>query len=397
MKYVSLRKLYYKNRTEYESVYEERFSQGKHLKINIGDSPAFFIEDVESYKTISSIYKVNGELIELVNSLPGIAKTQYTNKCLIDEIILTNDIEGVRSTRKEVNEILRDLGKSDKRNRFFGLVNEYAALQSNAELNLQDCNGIREIYDILFLDEVKSEDPEDIPDGKIFRAGPVSVIKPTQQPIHKGVEPEEKIIEFMEKSLELLSDDGIDILIRISIFHYLFGYIHPFYEANGRMSRFISSYILSKELVYLAGYRLSYYLKEHLSEYYRAFEECNDKKNRGDVTPFINMFLSVILGACTQLRDELALLNYELIKYGESIPDHYEDSKMQDLLYYLIQAALFSDIGISIDELMGLTQVTRATLKKRLVKIQGDDLLIEKRQGTKKFYIANLDELDLLV
>ena len=397
MKYVSLRKLYYKNRAEYESVYEERFLHGKHIGINIGDSPAFFIEDVESYKTISSIYKVNGELIELVNSLPGIAKTQYTNKCLIDEIILTNDIEGVRSTRKEVNEILRDLGKSDKRNRFFGLVNEYAALQSNAELNLQDCNGVREIYDILFLDEVKSEDPEDIPDGKIFRAGPVSVIKPTQQPIHKGVEPEEKIIEFMEKSLELLSDDGIDILIRVSIFHYLFGYIHPFYEANGRMSRFISSYILSKELVYLAGYRLSYYLKEHLSEYYRAFEECNDKKNRGDVTPFINMFLSVILGACTQLRDELAMLNNEMIKYRESIPNHYEDSKMQDLLYYLIQAALFSDIGISIDELLGLTQVTRSTLKKRLVQIQNDDLLIEKKQGTKKYYTANLDELDLLV
>lgn len=393
MKYTGLRKLYYKDKTEYERIYEERFLKGVHLDIDIKGNQAFFVEDVEIFKKIINIYKINEDLIQLVRELPGIAKSQYTNKCLIDEIILTNDIEGVRSTRRELGEILNDLGERNKKNRFYGLVKEYAALQSRGYLNLKDCQGIRDIYDVLFLEEVKKDDPEDIPDGRIFRSGSVTVIKATQKQIHKGVEPEEKIIEFMDKSLKLLEDNSIDIFIRISIFHYLFGYIHPFYEANGRMSRFISSYILSNNLVYLIGYRLSYYLKEHITEYYQSFEECNDPKNKGDITPFIHMFISVILGACIQLRDELNTLNNQFKSYIELIPNLTEDKKIQDILFYLIQAALFSDIGISIPELLELTNITRATLKKRLDEVEKMDLLIVKKRGANKFYMADLDKL----
>lgn len=393
MKYDSLRKLYYKNKQMYEQIYKERFSNGIHLGIEINNNQAFFVDDAELYKIISNIYKINGELIYLTNFLPNVAKTHYKNKCLIDEIVLTNDIEGVLSTRRELGEILSDLEKKDKRNRFYGLIKEYFALESNEELNLTDCQSIRDLYDVLFLDEVRSEDPGDIPDGAIFRAGPVSVIKATQQQIHRGLEPEEKIIEYMEKSLQLLSDETIDIFIRTSIFHYLFGYIHPFYEANGRMSRFISSYIISKNLVYLTGYHLSYYIKEHISEYYRAFEECNDIKNKGDITPFIHMFLSVILGSCTQLRDELRLLTNELDEYAAIIPHLYKNGKMRDLMFYLIQASLFSEIGISIEELLELTGVTRSTLKKRLDEVERNKLLIINNRKVKKYYMANLEKL----
>lgn len=40
--------------------------------------------------------------------------------------------------------------------------------------------------------------------------------------------PESKIIEYMNKALYILNDQSIDILIRVSLFHYYFGYIHPF-------------------------------------------------------------------------------------------------------------------------------------------------------------------------
>ena len=62
--------------------------------------------------------------------------------------------------------------------------------------------------------------------------------------IHSGIYPEEKLNEAMTAALDFLNDDNIDILIRISAFHYLFGYIHPFYDGNGRTSRFISSHLL---------------------------------------------------------------------------------------------------------------------------------------------------------
>ena len=43
--------------------------------------------------------------------LPDIAKEQYSRKCLIDEIVLTNKIEGVHSSRKEIGEVLDMLGE----------------------------------------------------------------------------------------------------------------------------------------------------------------------------------------------------------------------------------------------------------------------------------------------
>lgn len=39
-------------------------------------------------------------------SIPTIALTQFTLKCLIDEIKLTNELEGISSTRHEINQVL---------------------------------------------------------------------------------------------------------------------------------------------------------------------------------------------------------------------------------------------------------------------------------------------------
>ena len=97
----------------------------------------------------------------------------------------------------------------------------------------------------------------------------------TQKEIHKGLYPESKIMDAMEKSLVILEDKNLDPLIKIAIFHYLFGYIHPFYDRNGRTSRFISSYLLTKVLNNLIGYRISFTIIEHIKEYYDAFKICN--------------------------------------------------------------------------------------------------------------------------
>ena len=91
---------------------------------------------------------------------------QYINKCLIDEIVITNNIEGVYSTRKEIGEILDDLeGKS--KNRFFDLVNKYAALQSKEDLSINTSQDIRNLYDEMFLSEIREEDSKDVPDGQM--------------------------------------------------------------------------------------------------------------------------------------------------------------------------------------------------------------------------------------
>jgi Fic family protein len=245
----------------------------------------------------------------------------------------------------------------------------------------------------LVLKEVSEDCADNVPDGEIFRKDIAEVTTPTQKVIHKGAYPETKIIQLMEQALNILNQKEIPILVRISIFHYLFGYIHPFYDGNGRTSRFISSYLLSKEFEFLIGFRLSYTIKAHIKEYYDAFKECNDEKNLGDLTPFINMFLNIILESFQNLYDALEKrINY-LLKFSNVIDSN---SKMSDDLKafanILIQVSLFSNEGITKKQLGVELDISESTVNKRLAKLREMGLLLEEKCKPAK-YMLDLNEL----
>lgn len=164
-----------------------------------------------------------------MQSLPSIALNQYIKTCLIDEIKMTNEIEGVYSTRKEINDILDNLKNKNKRDRLYGLVKKYELLL-NENIKLNTCEDIRNLYNDLVLKEVIDDDALNEPDGQIFRANPVHVQNAIGKNIHDGLFPENLIIESMTNALNVLNNDNYDLLIRIAVFHYMFGYIHPFYD-----------------------------------------------------------------------------------------------------------------------------------------------------------------------
>ena len=394
--YVLLKSLYYDHKEEFEALYESRFNSNEcvHLNFSIANNPAFFLETPELMKKVVEITRLDKAISQLSNSLPGIALKQYINKCLIDEIVITNNIEGVHSTRKEIGEILDDLeGKSDKR--FFGLVNKYNALITGSYVSIKDSRDIRELYDEMFLTEIIEENPKDAPDGEIFRKDHVNVVDSRQKVIHHGLYPESKIISSMDDAINILNDDDIDPLFRISIFHYLFGYIHPFYNGNGRLNRFISSYYLANTLESIMGYRLSYTIKENINKYYKSFKVVNEEINKGDITPFIFTYLDFIKESAINLRDGLVEKAKRLELFAKQLASlpYGNDEKYSRLYYYLLQASLFSEIGISTSELLQYLNVSRPTLQKRLNNIDESNLLITEKRDLNKFYQLNLDTL----
>lgn len=393
----SLYKLFHYDIESYKKEYERRFNDENtiHLDISVGGNPAFVCQTVDMYKTILSIEKTDKKVNFLCSNLPKIALEQFAQRCLIDEIVLTNNIEGIHSTRKEIKQVLSNLSKEDKHRRFSGLIKKYIILMKEDNVDIDNCQSIRSIYNDIFYEEIKDSDPDNLPDGEYFRKNPVSVYSATGKEIHRGLSPEKEIIEVMEKALSFLKDDNINMLLRISVFHYLFGYIHPFYNGNGRTSRFISSSLLSKELNYLIGYRISYTIKENISEYYKSFDICNSNKNRGDLTPFVEMFLNIIDISEKQLCEALEKRNNMLRHYRsliETLPDS-EDNDIFDLYNYLIQAALFANDGISTGELMNYLEMSYNTLRKKL-KIIPSELLIKSKQGNNCFYRLDLDKID---
>lgn len=402
MKYESLYKLSYKDRENVGKIYNERYNAPDTLRLDlkIGENSAFIVPCSELWELICRIQSVNTRVCLLHRSgeLPEKAVEAFSASCLIDEIVTTNDIEGVSSTRREIINTVKSVRNGKRTERFSGLVSKYAALPFGEELSLCNCADIRALYDELVLPEVLEEERDDIPDGQLFRAGEVLVTNAAQKVIHTGLYPEERIIAAMERALDFLNDESVNIFIRISAFHYLFGYIHPFYNGNGRLSRFISSYLLSRELDPLVGFRLSATVRENLSAYYGAFRLCNDRRSMGDITPFIISFLEMLLRAMEELEEALSRRASELQYYSAMIERcvALAERKIAELAELLLQASLFSEEGISTQELMTRCAITAATLNSRLRYLEGLGLLASHMSGREKFHTLRLEALERL-
>ena len=395
----NLKTLFHMEPSTYREEYERRFQDADtiHLKVNVAGNEAFICETPAIYKRIISIIRLDRDVSILSSNLPGAALDQFRQRCLIDEILLTSDIEGVQSTRRELLDILQDLSIYDRRKRFVGLMLKYETLMQGKQVAFQTCQDIRNIYDDIFFEEVKATNPADLPDGEIFRKASVSVHSASQREIHRGLLPESKIIQAMEQSLAFLNDESVEILIRIAAFHYLFGYIHPFYDGNGRTSRFISSYLLSQCLNPLIGFRLSYTIKENISRYYGAFKICNDPRNMGELTPFVETFLDIVDISMRQLlqtlQDKMGRLHYYQARL-QRLPEASAKG-MENLYFYLLQAALFSNVGIGWEELIQNMNASENTVRRRMQGIP-TELLIKNRRKGKHYYLLNLEAVDRL-
>ena len=392
MDYRVLSKEFYKDRKHYDKLYDERFHSEftLHIPITINGNEAFMTYTPELFNIVAGIYNSNTRLREITFNLPRIALEQFTRKCLIGEILLTNEIEGVYSTRKEIGELLTQTEKSENYKRLYGLVRKYDMLSGRQPLKMSSCADIRSIYDELVLPEVLAEDEHNAPDGTIFRKDSVSVQGKDLRVIHYGVTPEENIITDMNECLRLVWDTTIDPLIITALVHYFIGYIHPFYDGNGRLNRFISSYLLTERLNLLVGYNLSYTIKKQMDSYYKAFKIVNDKKNKGDVTPFIIIFLNFVKEAMADLNNTLSSKIEEMEYYNNRIKQFVINERHRDVLFFLLQNTLFGEKGLFVDDLARIAGVSVSAMRNYISAIN-EDMLEVSRDGNRKCYNMNLD------
>lgn len=398
MNYEPLAKLYYKDKSVYTKIYNERFNNefSYHLPFEISGNKAFFIIDYQISRKIEEIYYISRQLDDILNQLPPIAFKYYINKNLIDEIMLTNDIEGVYSTRKEISQIIEMPDNSTKKVRLMGLVKKYQKLINGEKIPLSSCNDLRLLFDEIVLNEIEEDEK---PDGEIFRTGSVSVCTATDKEKHRGLYPEKKLIDFLNKSLDFLTNENnVGPLVKIAVFHYLFGYAHPFYNGNGRTSRFISSYLLCNILNQSIALRISYTIKNDKNKYYKAFDICNDPKNKGDITPFIYSFIDIIKNAAKSSLENLESLKQRLEYYStihENIYNFFENDLQSKIVYILIQNALFSSKGVFIEELKHHLECSEATIRKNIKSLINHGLIITtEREKNKMLYELSLDDFE---
>lgn len=397
MKFISLTKYFYQHtQEEYETEYIRRLEAPFTVHFNIpihqynrkNAYPAFLCYTGEILRLVEKFYKTYEQFLYTVNTVPPVVLYQFTRLSIVEEVKSTNDIEGVRSTKKEIREIIEK--KGTHYHRLQSVVHQYLELLGEEEIKFDTCHDIRNFYDDFTHQEIIRENPQNRLDGSLFRKEPVQIEAATGKTIHQGLYPESRIIEALDQALRILHSEEYPLLIRLALFHYFFVYIHPFYDGNGRTDRFITSYFLSRQFHRLLAVRLSIYIKRNQSRYYHMLEEADSERNRGDMTPFVMGFLDILIGSTEDTIGVLSRKNEQMRKY-ESRIDAFQlkDKLLKEIYITLLQAALFYGEGISMADLMKVTGKNRGTIQKRIDEIPGNHLIVTKA-GKTNYYKLNL-------
>ena len=244
-----------------------------------------------------------GTLLSL-GSIPEKRREYYLLSSIAEEAIASSKMEGAATTREKAKEMIRTQAKpKDKSQRM--ILNNYETieyLRSNKNVSLSK-DFILEIHRRITqgtldnrVDEGKFRD-----DNKIVVADSVS-----GDIVH--IPPD---CSCIENSIEVLcsfaNNDGevfIHPIIKAIIIHFMFSYLHPFVDGNGRTARSLFYWYMLKEGYWLTEFlSVSRNIYKTKGQYEKAFiySELDD----GDLGYFINHNLIALQKSFTDLKDYL--------------------------------------------------------------------------------------------
>lgn len=191
-----------------------------------------------------------------------------------------------------------------------------------------------------------------------------------------------------------MNDENLHLMIRVAIGHYLFEYMHPFYDGNGSLGRFLSSVYIRNSYSYLTSLAVSRGAFIKKNDYYKSFKQTNDEINMGELNYFVDEFVKIIIKAQEDMKD---LLNSNIAKLDKSwnwLNDEFADDKISlTVLFILSQDYIFSvGSGVSreiiLEELSSTGFSNRTKNIRSFDKLEGDDYIqrVKSRPITYKLY-----------
>ena len=397
-KYENLIKLYYKKQN-IEDEYTKRIKNPTtfitDLKINpikrgnkIFDKEynLFYINLMEHTLLQEIIIKNSNQINLISNELSQIAVKNIIIKILSNELYKTNKIEGIETVKSEIHSSLKDNRKANKKvNKLDGIIKKYKDIM---EKNFKDTQHIdslssfRKTYDEMFEDFEKSGNYK--LDGKYFRKDTVKVINGLGNTIHIGINGEEEIEKNMENLIQFMNKNDVPFLVKASISHFFFEYIHPFYDGNGRFGRYLLSLYLARKLDILTAFSLSYSISKNLDDYYKSFVEVEDVNNYGEITFFVENILKTIKSGQEKI---IELLNDSIMRFNHSMEILKEITKKLSekeniMLQIYLQNYLFNDFeeitNAELSYIIG--DLTQQTINKYTQELENKGYLVKIKQ-----------------
>lgn len=332
------------------------------------------------YNSNNMILVLNNKITEfnfLIESFSQFVKHQIVQSFLIEEIEATNKIENIYSPRHDIFKIINDVSSS-KNKKIISIANAYKHLLENGGYQIFSNSNVRNLYDEVLKGSIEKDD---LPDGLYYRINSVYTTNGFNL-IHTGVIGEENINKMMEEFIRLYNSN-IEVLTKMILCHFMFEYIHPFYDGNGRLGRFLMSNGLFLENKKYFSLIISLALEHEKEKYYKAFKETNDKYEFGFLNTYVETVCSILINQVDILIKKINLDKEKLLNYKTNIKMTKSEKKIYSLLS---EASIFSNYGVSSIEILKETNVSKRTLIYSLNKFREYKILNETKIGRNSYF-----------
>ena len=363
------------------------FREKNKKEITIGKEKFFFVET-------KKIKQQSEEIKKFWKTLSYVLKEKFKNELLLDTLMKeayhSSTIEGAHSTKKRTEEIIKkNLTPANKSEKM--IFNNFQALKYISKTNeILSKNLILKLHKILTKDTLEENE------SGLFRNDAVDIVSENGQILFSPTGNIQKMEKMLEELINFVNtdeniDNYIDKIYKIIIFHFLFGYIHPFFDGNGRVVRMLFTYLLIQN-----DYDMFFYISlseiinngKNRKNYEQAFLKV--ERNHNDMTFFFYFILDIMIEALKILEKRVHyhfkkhIINQKIDNLSITLT-----STQQDILKIFYRS---KNNFIHINEISKKMKKSHSTIYKNIKTLKDYALITNKRIGRKIFYTLNLKD-----
>lgn len=334
------------------------------------------LHEIDSYGR-DSLYNMVKEEIE----------SELIRESLIEEAFYSSVIEGAFTTLKKVKAMV-EKREPPKDNSEQMALNNYNAMRFILENRGEELsNDI-----ILKLHRIVTENTlEDQEYAGKYRDDVVYVMDEKDiviyaPPTHDVIQP------LMNDLIGWVNNENektfIHPIIKASILHFYFVYLHPFFDGNGRTARALFYYYLIKnKYEFFRYFSISSIISSTRGKYYKAIKDAEDYGS--DITYLLIYMADAIMKAIIEIKDKISQhyrRDYILAKISEKRVALNERQEK-----FIKKLLLWKDKSINIKKYQEINGVVYQTARADLLDMADKNILTKSKKGKTFNFSINTD------
>lgn len=289
-------------------------------------------------------------------------KNKYLISSIMEEAISSSQMEGAVTTRKKAKEMLqKELKPKSKSDQM--IVNNYITIQhviehKNDDLNIENLCYIHGLITKKTLDKTEDE-------GVIRTHDDIFIVNHlTSEVVHQPPSYSE-IPQLLNELCAFFNRDTenfIHPIIKGIIIHFMFAWIHPFSDGNGRTARALFYWYMLKNGYWLTEYlSISRIIKDTKSQYEKAFIYSEIDNN--DLTYFATYHIKTMDKAFMALKEYIGRKQKEIVRSAQFLKIPNINDRQAQIIKLLSEE---SDRVLNIKEIENRFQISNFTARSDL-------------------------------